>query len=94
MQNHLYVNLIGDFQFKQIVKIRKEFIMKETHLYPINTGIQIVFECAMELLYHQEQKTDHEIGYKLLDAIHQMDLNIDLDRDGKSEIKKFGPIDN
>lgn len=48
---------------------------------------QLVFDCAMELLYGQEELSNEEIGAKLLTIISSHDMN-ELDVDEITEPKE------
>lgn len=40
---------------------------------PISLAQQLIFDCAMELLYHTEGVSDEDVANKLLEIISAMD---------------------
>lgn len=42
-------------------------------LYTMEVAKQLIFDCAMECIYHTEEKSSEEIGDELLKIVHEMD---------------------
>lgn len=40
---------------------------------PIGLAKQLIFDCAMELIYHTDQIRDEDVGNRLLEIINAMD---------------------
>ena len=43
---------------------------------PIRLAQQLIFDCAMELLYHADGMSDEDVANKLLEIISAMDKQI------------------
>lgn len=42
-------------------------------LYTMDVAKQLIFDCAMECIYHAKEQTSEEIGNDLLNIVHEMD---------------------
>ena len=42
-------------------------------LYTMGVAKQLIFDCAMECIYHKKEQSSEEIGNELLRIVHEMD---------------------